>query len=40
MNHIHLVFNKVLLSPYYTPTFNSQPYITDPEPIIVDKEPE
>ena len=40
MSRIHPVFNKVLLSPYYTLTFDSQPHITNPEPIIVDKEPE
>ena len=39
MNHIHPVFNEVLLSSYHTPTFDSQPYITNLEPIIVDKEP-
>ena len=39
ISHIHPVFNKVLLSSYHTLTFNSQPHITNPEPIIVDKEP-
>ena len=40
MSRIHPVFNEVLLSPYHTPTFDSQSHITNPEPIIVDKEPE
>ena len=40
MNRIHPVFNEVLLSSYHTSTFNSQPYITNLEPIIVDKKPE
>ena len=40
MSRIHPVFNEVLLSPYHPPIFDSQPHITNPEPIIVDKEPE
>ena len=40
ISYIYLVFNKVLLSLYYTLIFNSQPYITNLESIIMDKESE
>ena len=39
-NRVHPVFNEVLLSPYHTPSYDSQIPPPPPQPIIVDDYPE